>query len=109
MEVGEPENLVACNVTVIALANDKPQKQDSGSGASVQVGDYVLSIARAAVACDYVINTGKVLCTLPDIAYEHNASLRLRGFLQLPVVSMFRRASDADCTRGCCENNIKKL
>ncbi|KAH7716832.1 hypothetical protein AAVH_15781 [Aphelenchoides avenae] len=46
--------LVACSV---GLADAKPQKQDSGSGASVQVGDYVLSIAKAAAACDRVINT----------------------------------------------------
>ncbi|KAH7676033.1 hypothetical protein AAVH_42058 [Aphelenchoides avenae] len=32
------------------LAIGEPQKQDSGSGASVQVGDHVLSIARAAAA-----------------------------------------------------------
>ncbi|KAH7698736.1 hypothetical protein AAVH_34167, partial [Aphelenchoides avenae] len=41
---------VACFVD---LANAKPQKQD---GASVQVGNYVLSIAKAAAACDRVIN-----------------------------------------------------
>ncbi|KAH7698467.1 hypothetical protein AAVH_34439, partial [Aphelenchoides avenae] len=55
---------VACSVDG---ANDKPQKQDSGSGASVQVGDYVLSIARAAAACDYVINT---VCTINLGGYD---------------------------------------
>ncbi|KAH7710432.1 hypothetical protein AAVH_22282 [Aphelenchoides avenae] len=37
----------ACSVN---LAIGEPQKQASGSDASVRVGDYILSIARAAAA-----------------------------------------------------------
>ncbi|KAH7704114.1 hypothetical protein AAVH_28697 [Aphelenchoides avenae] len=54
-------------VCVVNVANGEPHKQDSGSGASVQVGDYILSIARAAAACDYVINT---VCTINLGAYD---------------------------------------
>ncbi|KAH7706580.1 hypothetical protein AAVH_26209, partial [Aphelenchoides avenae] len=46
---------LACSVD---LANSKPAKSDSGNSASIQVGEYILSIAPAAAATTCQIPSG---------------------------------------------------